>query len=166
MSTVSRKLITLDMLREDLSEEDIPVEGVPDSYLKLLEQYLSECRALLFLAGDLKDGVFVDIVATSGTCLHITNKRMLKVQIRLLEYVLAYYDATHKAEKIQAFEFDSQADRRLDLLQTKAIKARSQFKTVAQAMGPSDLQELIDATCLPEFDWSWKALGLTSPSSG
>ena len=160
MSTVSRKLITLDMLREDLSEENIAFDNVPDSYLKLLEQYLGECRALLFLANDLKDSAFVDMVATSGTCLHITNKRMLKVQIRLLEYVLDYYDASQKAEQIQAYEFDSQADRRLDLLQTKAIRARAQFRTVAQAMGATDLQEFLEATCLPEFDWSWKALGL------
>lgn len=160
MSTVSRKLITIDMLREDLLDEDITVDNVPDSYLKLLAQYLKECRALLLLAKEFKDSVFADTVASSGTCLHIINKQMLKVQIRLLEYVLDYYDATHKAEKIQACEFDSQADKRLDLLQTKAIKARAQFRTVAQAMGPTDLQEFIEATALPEFDWSWKALAL------
>ncbi len=159
MPTISRKLITLDILNVDMQEEGKHVDKkISTGYLELLQQYLDECKLLLALAGELRESVFSGMVESSGTCLHITNKRMLSVQIRLLEYVLVYYNASQKIEVIQASEFGSQADRRLGLLQTKAIKARSQFKTVAKAMGRSDLQAFILATYLPEFHWGWKAL--------
>lgn len=174
MSTITRKLITLDMLHQDMvdeceefSEHDSlqPFNSehhscalVSEHYLKLLARYLEECRQITFLAKELKDNAFSDLVLSSGAISHFSNKQMLSVQSRLLEYVLAFYSASQKADKILASEFDDRADKRLDLLQTKAIKARSQFKTVALAMGKSDYQAFKKALCLPEEDWSWSML--------
>lgn len=160
MSPISRKLISLDMLREDMFEEwDETGKVVSASYLKMLGQYLSQCRALMMEAETLNDHMFIDAIDASGTHLHILNKQMLRVQIRLLEYVLDYYQATQKAAKIQQSEFDSYADKRLGLLQTRAIKARNQFRTVAEAMGEQDLAAFLEAACLSQNDWSWQALG-------
>lgn len=172
MSTITRKLIALDMLHQDMADEwealceqTLPPHYrsehhscalVPAQYLKLLARYLEECRQIIVLAKDLKDSTFSDLVLSSGAITHFSNKQMLLVQCRLLEYVLAFYSASHKADKILASEFGDRADKRLDLLQTKAIKARSQFKTVALAMGKSDYQEFKQALCLPQADWGWQ----------
>lgn len=171
MSTITRKLIALDMLHQDIvdewdafSEQTLPQHYrsehhscafVSAQYLKLMARYLEECRQIIFLAKDLKDNTFSDVVLSSGAITHFSNKQMLLVQCRLLEYVLAFYSASQKADKILASEFDDRADKRLDLLQTKAIKARSQFKTVALAMGQSDYHEFQQTLCLPETDWGW-----------
>ena len=174
MLTITRKLITLDMLHQDMvdeseqgSERIQPQQRhgehhscalVSANYLKLLACYLEECRQVTFLAKALKDNAFSDLVSSSGTLSPFSNKQMLSVQSRLLEYVLAFYSASNKADKILASEFGDQADKRLDLLQTKAIKARSQFKTVALAMGKNDYQVFKTALCLPEQDWAWSTL--------
>lgn len=162
------------MLQQDMSDESQRFIGlsegksrlehhscalVSEQYLKLLSRYLEECRHILFLAKDLKESAFSDVVSSAGAVSHFHQKQMLSVQSRLVEYVLAFYSASQKADKILASEFDDRADKRLDLLQTKAIKARSQFKTVAQAMGKSDYQAFQNALCLPEQDWDWSRLG-------
>ena len=160
MSPTSRKLISLDMLREDMQDECALGEAAHnDAYLKLLKQYCQQCKALLLEAEPLADHIFVEAIEASGTHLHILNKQMLRVQIRLLEYVLDYYAASKKASKIQQSDFGSAADRRLNLLQTKAIKARNQFRIVAEAMGAQDLAAFLQAACLAESDWGWQALG-------
>lgn len=160
MSSISRKLVSLDMLREDMHEEYEYVDHKSnEAYLKLLTQYLHQCQALFLDAEPLADHVFIDAIEASGTHLHIVNKQMLRVQIRLLEYVLDYYVASEKASEIQQNDFGSAADRRLDLLQTRAIKAKNQFRIVAEAMGAIDLAAFLEAACLAESDWGWKALG-------
>ncbi|MCY7296113.1 hypothetical protein [Alteromonas sp. a30] len=162
MSPISRKLVSLDMLREDMLEaSENANHEVNAVYLKMLSQYLSQCQSLMVEAEALSDHVFIEAIEASGTHLHILNKQMLRVQIRLLEYVLDYYSATQKAGKIQQSEFDSYADKRLGLLQTRAIKARNQFRIVAEAMGAQDLAAFLEAACLSPNDWSWQALGFS-----
>lgn len=174
MLTITRKLITLDMLHQDMMDESEQgsehVQSpqshsephscalVSANYLKLLARYVEESHQVTLLAKELKDSAFSDLVSNSGTVSHFSNKQMLSVQSRLLEYVLAFYSASQKADKILAYEFDDKADKRLSLLQTKAIKARSQFKTVALAMGKNDYQTFKTALCLPEQDWAWSTL--------
>ena len=164
MQTVTRKLINLDMLLEDLLDasdnSNQPLIDWSDSYLKLLKQYLKECQQLLQLIVDLKEHEFVALVGGSGACSHIKGKRMLGVQIRLIEYVIDVHVASVKVARLQASEFDDYADKRLNLLQTKIVKARSQFKTVAKAMGEVDLHLFISALGLPVSEWGWYELGL------
>ena len=160
MQTIIRALINLDMLTEDLQDQDCRVSNsVSDGYLKLLQQYLEKSHTLLSQVNDMTEHEFSEIAHASGTCKHITSKRMLGIQIKLIQYVLSYYSASVKIAKLQASEFDSYADKRLDLLQTKAVRARSQFKTVAKAMGKTDLQGFIETLGLPDVDWGWGALG-------
>ena len=58
------------------------------------------------------------------------RKRMVGVYIKLVGYVITAWEATNKANAIISENFDSSADKRLELLQLKAIKAKSQLKTV------------------------------------
>lgn len=57
-----------------------------------------------------------------------------------MEYVITAWEASQKASRIIADSFDESADKRLELLQVKAIKAKSQLKTVAIAMGKADYE--------------------------
>lgn len=162
MQTFTRTLINLDILNQDLRDiEHREAKLISSEYQKLLHQYLEKCQSLFALATSMNEHEFSEIVTASGTCAHISSKRMLGVQIKLIQYVLDFYSANAKIKQLQANEFDSKADKRLDLLQTKAVKARSQFKTVAKAMGKADLQEFARIMGLPKADWSWEALAVT-----
>ena len=77
-------------------------------------------------------------------------------------FVIDFYEARRKVLGILENEFSSLADKHLDLLQTKAIKARSQFKTVAQALGKEEYCQFISQLGLPDHEWGWLQLRLSS----
>ena len=77
--------------------------------------------------------------------------------ILLLCYVLQHWETSRKIDAILADQFDENADKRLDLLQVKNIKAKSQFKTVAGAMGKRDYELFVQNMGLNHPDWTWQA---------
>lgn len=164
MATFARQLIALDMLSQDMQDElDDNMSSpfaVPDDYLRHLTRYQALLENVQFLAEELTENGFSDAVHSSGLCRHISTKRMVEVQAKLLKYVLDFYDARYKADQIQDSDFGEHADKRLGLLQTKAIKARGQFKTVAKALGVEEYQAMVESVPLPHQDWEWQKLGL------
>tara|TARA_A200000159_G_scaffold73515_1_gene68270 strand:- start:24676 stop:25125 length:450 start_codon:yes stop_codon:yes gene_type:complete len=88
----------------------------------------------------------------------IGRKSMVTVYMKLLNYVLTAWDATLKADEIINDNFDNNADVRLELLQVKAIKAKSQLKTVASAMGKQDYKAFCSLLGLTADKWQWDTL--------
>lgn len=163
MSLIHRQLIALDMLAQDLSDELNSVEiqqelRVSAKYLALLSQYLKASQVLLQQGADLRDYEFVELVRQHGVCTHLVSKKLLLVQNRLLNYVLEIYQTNDKLDEIRDTDFSEQAEVRFDLLTTKVIKAKSQYRTVAKAMVKKDYQGLIQAIGLAEFDWGWEQI--------
>jgi hypothetical protein len=86
------------------------------------------------------------------------RKRMVNVYKKLVDYVITSWEATEKANVIIADSFDEGADKRLELLQVKAIKAKSQLKTVATAMGKTDYEKFTQVFGLTAQEWLWDNL--------
>lgn len=163
MSTFSRQLIALDMLSEEMTEalalpEVSQTAQVSSEYLSLLSQYRRVSESLGQLAAELTEIGFSETVSKHNVCIHLVNKKVLMVQNKLLEYAVDFYDASRRAERIRHDEFNQQADIRFDLLSTRAIKLRSQFKTIAKAMKQSDYESLMRGIGLADFDWGWDVL--------
>ena len=72
--------------------------------------------------------------------------------------MLTFWDANKKANEILDTNFGESADKRLELLQVKAIRAKAQLKTVAHAMGQADYQKFIDLLNLRDAQWQWNVL--------
>lgn len=83
---------------------------------------------------------------------------MIGVHLKLIGYVLTFWDANKKANDILDTNFGESADKRLELLQVKAIRAKAQLKTVAHAMGQADYQKFIDLLNLRDAQWQWDVL--------
>lgn len=163
MSSISRLLVTLEMLTDEMAEElALPHVNtgrkVSSRYLSLLKQVQHTSEDLLGLASDFTENGFSDAIAEHKICTYLVNKKVLMVQNKLLEYAVKYYDASQRAEQIRHDEFNPQADIRFDLLSTRAIKIRAQYKTIAKAMKESDYQRLQRGIGLAEFDWGWEVL--------
>jgi hypothetical protein len=131
---------------------------VTSHYLFLLGKYKEISISLFDSAQELTEKGFIKAVTNQGVCHHLANKKMLMIQNRLLEYVLDYYDAASKAGQIRDADFSSAADVRFDLLTTRAIRSKSQYKTVARALSKKEYQNLLNGIGLAEFDWGQDGL--------
>ncbi|MGJ8681301.1 hypothetical protein [Paraglaciecola sp.] len=160
MSAIHRQLIALDMLAQDLVDELAYFKSnqVTKPYLSLLSQYHKHAVTLADEVGIFSDYDFSELIAQHQVCRFLLSKKLLIVQNKLVGYVIDYYDASRKLDKIRDTDFSVQAELRFDLLTTKAIKARAQFKTVATAMHKNDYLNLIKNIGLPLFDWNWDLL--------
>jgi len=160
MLSLSRLIVNIEMLSEEMRDL-LAGSGLHQAeYIELLEQYLKSLKQLNseIAAQGLTEQQFAQLLAGTELVRCINARRMVSVQIRLIEYVLAYCDADTKAQSILATDFAENADKRLNMLQTKAIKMRKQFKTVADAMGKVDYANFVDCTPLPNEDWQWHRL--------
>lgn len=160
MAHVNRLLVSLDMLSQDLFDElddvaDTSEPKVSEHYLELLAQYAQFSDTLEQRSIELTERNFTQAIQHSGMCSHLVNKKMLLVQNKLLTYVLEYYTASRKANGIRNHDFSQQAEVRFDLLTTKAIKSKSQFKTLARELTKEDYANLLKGMALADFDWSW-----------
>lgn len=163
MSNFNRLLVSLDMLCQELYEELSSADIVGDQvvsarYLVLLEKYVDISNALQESANELTEKGFSKAIHHQSICAHLVSKKMLMIQNRLLALVLDYYETANKAEQIRHDDFTPNGDIRFDLLTTRAIKAKAQFKTIARALTKSDYQKLIKGTGLATFDWGHKVL--------
>lgn len=156
MGTTQRHLVNLDMLLTDIEM----LEGSEHGslvHIKLLKDIQRVLEALDIAAQQETVSSFQKAVVNAGLAGPLEDKRMPAIFRRLIGYVLEYWDAHGKAAKILDSQFDGNADKRLELLQVKGIKAKSQFKTVARAMGRNDYLHFTEALGLTQEEWRWQA---------
>jgi hypothetical protein len=136
-----------------------------EAYVRLLSQFRDLMERLKENAIQYTEVGFVGLVAQSGLSIQFKNKQILSIYLKLCEYVIEYYTVSRKAMEIRDTVFSDHAEKRLGLLQTKAIKAKSQFRTVVLALGKSDYQQFAFYTALPLEDWGWQVLNPGSKNS-
>lgn len=157
MATLQRTLVNLEMLSEDVSLLG-SAERYAETHLRLLHSILSVLSELETLVTHETENGFQMLLKGSLFEDKFESKRMVNVYKKLVEYVITSWEATQKANLIIADNFDEQADKRLELLQTKAIKAKSQLKTVATAMGKLDYEKFTHLFGLSAQEWLWDTL--------
>lgn len=156
MPSIKQLLLTLNILAEDIADELAESDGlilVSKSYIDLLKQYLKTSTTLSQLVESYTDKEFKEIIKARGICLHLVNKKMLMIQNKLLTYLIEYSNAASRLDKIRDADFSVQAEIRFDLLTTRAVKSKSQFKTVADALSDKEYQSLVSGIGLPELGW-------------
>ena len=157
MSSFKQLLLTLNMLSQDMTDELSKHDGknslVSDVYIELLKQYLNNSKTLSELAKNYTNIEFKVAIQNRGLCLHLLNKKMLLIQNRLLEYIIDYFEASFKLEKIRDADFSEQANIRFDLLSVRAIKSKAQFKTVSEALSDSEYNSIVEGVSLPDLNW-------------
>jgi len=157
MATLQRQLVNLEILADDMSAL-VHTSHWTDPHIKLIEAYQIALQQLLNSINTDTDHEFKKRIEASALAKVLDSKRMLSVHLKLIEYILTYWDASQKAAEILESHFTEQADKRLELLQVKAIRAKSQLKTVATAMGKADYQKFVDLLNLSDAQWQWQAL--------
>lgn len=157
MSSFKQQLLTLNLLSEGMTDElseckETDVLASP-LYVDLLKQYLETSKSLSVLASSYTDMEFKSAIQNRGICLHLMNKKMLMIQNKLVNYLIDYFEATFRLNEIRDADFSENANIRFDLLSVRAIKSKSQFKTVADALTDSEYQILQSEIGLPELNW-------------
>lgn len=157
MTSPRRTLVALDMLSDDINLlNDSQVNS--ELHFKLLSDFLLQLKQLNDSVQQESEAAMRCLFVGSQFEQAIGRKSMLIVYMKLLNYVLTAWDATLKAEAIINDSFDDNADVRLELLQVKAIKAKSQLKTVASAMGKQDYEVFCNVLGLSADKWQWDTL--------
>lgn len=157
MASTQRALINLEILSDDilsLAHNDLQ----DDKHLLLLRDFLTSLNGFNALIEHETEASFKTMLQGSSFEGVFEKKGMVKVYIKLLGFVTTAWQASNKAKLIIEDNFESDADKRLELLQTKAIRAKSQLKTVASAMGYRDYQKFLSALALDCPQWQWDTL--------
>ena len=157
MASLQRTLVNLEMLSDDINALHVDALNT-HAHIKLLHNVLNELKnAEQFVALE-TEASFQKSLSGSLFESIFERKRMVGVYIKLVVYVISAWEATNKANAIISENFDSSADKRLELLQVKAIKAKSQLKTVASAMGKEDYAKFVQTLGLSAQEWQWDTL--------
>lgn len=157
MASLQRSLVNLEMLCDDINALSTDALNTA-SHIRLLYEVLKELKSAEALISHETEASFQNAVKGSIFENIFERKRMIAVYIKLIGYVVTAWEATAKANAILIENFDESADKRLELLQVKAIKAKSQLKTVATAMGQSDYDKFSRALGLKTQEWQWDTL--------
>lgn len=152
IGTIRRQLINLDILLTDI-EVLVERDYASSEHVRLLQQVQSVLTELEAAALVETVSSYHHAVINAGLDHALADKRIPTIYIRLISYVLQFWDASEKAKDILTRDFDDKADKRLELLQVKATKAKSQFKTVAKAMGAKDYKRFLKLLGLMHDDW-------------
>jgi exo-beta-1,3-glucanase (GH17 family) len=144
MTTLQRQLINLEILSADLSQMHGDLFG-SEKHRKLLVDFQGVINKLAQEASEVTLASYQTQVANVSVDKVFENKQVLAIYERLIGYVLDYWDAHTKAEKIIYDQFDNNADKRLELLQVKAIRAKKQFHTVIDVLGNNDINTALTA---------------------
>ncbi|MEC7284235.1 MAG: hypothetical protein VXW48_11565, partial [Pseudomonadota bacterium] len=120
MASLQRTLVNLEMLSDDINALHVGALNT-HAHIKLLHNVLNELKnAEQFVALETEASFQKSL---SGSLFEniFERKRMVGVYIKLVGYVITAWEATNKANAIISENFDSSADKRLELLQVKAI---------------------------------------------
>ena len=157
MASLQRTLVNLEILSEDINIlDDSAINTV--AHIKLLRSVLEELKNAEPLVAFETEASFQKLLSGSLFEGIFERKGMVGVYIKLVGYVITASEATNKANAILTDNFDPSADKRLELLQVKAIKAKSQLKTVASAMGKEDYEKFVHTLGLFAQEWQWDTL--------
>lgn len=88
---------------------------------------------------------FQQAVSSAGLENVFKDKRLVSIYQKLISNVLAYWHTVNKIDDILASRFDSHSEKRLELLQAKASRAKSVFKNRRHGDG----QKTITPSLLP-----------------
>lgn len=157
MATFQRLLVNLEIIADDLDalhESDCFSNG----HLALLGAFREALVKLNEAAMEQTEASCKAYFEHSSLASVYAKKQMLSVHVKLIGYVLSYWEANEKVSEIINDDFDPRADKRLELLQVKAIRAKAQLKTVATAMGKEDYGRFIEVLKLSGKDWHWDTL--------
>ena len=157
MASLQRSLVNLEMLSDDITSLSYEALNTA-AHIRLLNEVLKELNDLDALMSHETESSFHNAITGSIFENIFERKRMVAVYIKLIGYVVTAWEATSKANAILLDNFDASADKRLELLQVKAIKAKSQLKTVATAMGQSDYEKFTRTLGLITQEWQWDTL--------
>lgn len=157
MASLQRTLVNLEMLSDDIDALHVDALNT-HAHIKLLHNVLNELKNAEQLVALETEASFQKSLSGSLFENIFERKRMVGVYIKLVGYVITAWEATNKANAIISENFDSSADKRLELLQVKAIKAKSQLKTVASAMGKEDYAKFVQTLGLSAQEWQWDTL--------
>ncbi|WP_421132409.1 hypothetical protein [Alteromonas sp. A079] len=157
MATFQRLLVNLEIIADDLDMLDAKCY-FSDRHLTLLEAYRTALDTLNKAAVAQTEASCSAYFQHSSLAPVYVTKQMLSVHVKLISYVLSYWEANEKVSDIINDDFDPRADKRLALLQVKAIRAKAQLKTVASAMGRDDYERFTHVLKLSGKDWQWDTL--------
>ena len=157
MASLQRTWVNLEMLSDDISALEHDVIDTA-AHIKLLHSVLEELKIAESFVALETEASFQKSLSGSLFENIFERKRMVGVYIKLVGYVITAWEATNKAKAIISENFDSSADKRLELLQVKAIRAKSQLKTVATAMGKEDYAKFVQTLGLSATEWQWDTL--------
>lgn len=154
-STTQRHLVNVDMLLSDI--DGLKHQCYPrQAHGRLLTALKNEFIALSYAVKHETVHSFHSAVVSIGLEETLPAKGMTDIYARLITYVLEYWETQEKIDSIIDSCFDTNAEKRLQLLQVKAIRAKSQFKTVAKAMGTLDYEHCINVLGLNQENWVWQ----------
>lgn len=157
MAQIQRHLVSLEMLVDDLSLLSANECGT-NAHLKLIRDYRQVLASLLESVQHETESSFKKWLIPTLFAQVFENKRMVGIHLRLVDYVLTYWQTMQKVNDIRETNFESSADKRLDLLHVKAVKAKSQLKTVVSAMGKDNYSRFLSLINLSEEEWQWDVI--------
>ena len=157
MASLQRALVNLEMLSDDINALSSDKLNTA-THIHLLHSGLEELKNAEATVVFETEASFHKILQGSLFDPIFERKRMVGVYTKLVGYVITAWEASNKANAILVDNFDASADKRLELLQVKAIRAKSQLKTVATAMGQNDYEKFTQALGLIAQEWQWDTL--------
>lgn len=156
MSILSRQLISIDILLQELEELDICAEinrenvlaehdfdNLSKKHKDLLQQCIGFFQKLLKSSNGLTEYEFKQAIEQAELNQHLGSKQLLSIHLKLLVWVLDFYSAKLKAESICDSDLSVQAELKLNLYHTKAHKAKNQIKALAHALGAKEYKVFI-----------------------
>ncbi|WP_083272988.1 hypothetical protein [Alteromonas confluentis] len=155
IATTQRQLVNIDILLSDIEMLEHDAYASPE-HIRLLSS-LEKALAVLNEKAEYETvASFHNAVKSAGLEHTFKDKILIGIYQRLISYVLEYWDAQTKIHGILDDYFDTHSEKRLHLLQTKSTRAKTQFKTVAMAMGQKDYEHFIALLGLHHEDWVWR----------
>lgn len=149
------------MLKQELEDLSVPRESlseISEQHSRLLSQCLKAIQAILEQASDYSEFDFSQELNNVELSRAIGSKKILGIQTKLIAWTLSFFVAKAKAESISADDFSDRAEKRLDLWQTKAAKAKNQIRTLAKAMGKEEYSRFSHQYRLLYTELSWRLL--------
>jgi uncharacterized protein YnzC (UPF0291/DUF896 family) len=158
MSSLVRQLIAFDILKQELEEAEVDEtlsDSVSKPHLQLLKQCAEANQGIIDETLTLSEFDFAKCIENVEFEYKVTTKQLLTIQNKLLAWSIDFFVAREKADAITQRDFSEQAEVRLDLLLTKAAKAKNQIKTLAKALGKDGYVDYIAQYRLAHTELSW-----------
>lgn len=154
-----RELVVIDMLKQELEDvynPNLVAEFLSEQHIKLLVQSLEHYKKVNTKINELSEYDFSQSISQLDFEYPFESKKLLSIHQHLLDWTIDFNVAKRKAEDILTKEFDQQAERRLDLWQSKAAKAKKQIRTLAAALEQQQYVAFTEHFKLQNTELSWQ----------